>query len=179
MEMDFRIEDTVLEGRVVAVNQDLARIGCDAVVLSAHPTLLPGGGVSGALHRAAGPELARAAGPLGPLAPGEAAATPGFALPARMVIHAVAPPWSGGGRGEAEGLARCYAAVFRVAAASGARSLAIPAIGAGIYGWPPDAAAAIGVAAAREFVVAGPGRRVVFALLDLTAFRAFSDLLTG
>ncbi|WP_207461736.1 macro domain-containing protein [Azospirillum sp. SYSU D00513] len=173
----FDIEEAVLPGRVVVLNQGITDIRCDALVNSAHPTLMAGGGVSGAIHRAAGPELERAAAPLGPLEPGEAVATPAFLLPARHVIHAVAPVWHGGGSGEMEGLERCYAAILARAEEVGARSLVIPTIGTGIYGWPAENAAEIGIGAAERFVASGPERRAVFATTDGATARVFTARL--
>jgi O-acetyl-ADP-ribose deacetylase len=126
------------------VRADIAALDVDAVVNAANSTLLGGGGVDGAIHRAAGPELARAAGPLGPCPPGEARITRGFRLRARFVIHAVGPIWSGGDHGEPAILRRAYTHVFQLAReTSGIRSIALPAISTGAYGFPKDRAARI------------------------------------
>ena len=126
------------------VRSDIAALGVDAVVNAANSTLLGGGGVDGAIHRAAGPELARAAGPLGPCPPGEAVLTEGFRLRARFVIHAVGPIWSGGNHGEAAILRRVYTHVFQIARETpGIRTIAVPAISTGAYGFPKDRAARI------------------------------------
>jgi len=133
------------------VRADIAALDMDAIVNAANSTLLGGGGVDGAIHRAAGPELARAAGPLGPCPPGEAVITPGFGLRARFVIHAVGPIWSGGNHGEPAILRRAYAQVFRIARETpGIRSIALPAISTGAYGFPKDRAARIALTAMLE-----------------------------
>jgi O-acetyl-ADP-ribose deacetylase (regulator of RNase III) len=126
---------------------DITREHVDAVVTAANESLMGGGGVDGAIHRAAGPWLARAGGDAGPCAPGEAIATPAFDLdpPVRHVIHTVGPIWEGGGAGEAEILASCYRRSLQVADEVGARSVAFPAIATGIYGFPPERAARIAV----------------------------------
>ena len=129
---------------------DITTLRVDAIVNAANPTLAGGGGVDGAIHRAAGPELARAATALAPCAPGDAVVTPGFALPARFVVHVVGPIWAGGGRGEAATLRRAYDSAFRVAREREIRSIAFPAISTGAYGYPREEAAAIALAAMRR-----------------------------
>lgn len=119
----------------------------DAIVTAANKSLRGGGGVDGAIHAAAGPELAEAGARLAPCAPGDAKATPTFQLSPRIawVIHTVGPVWDGGSYGEAEILASCYRRVLEVADELGIRTLSIPAISTGIYGYPVDEAAAIAV----------------------------------
>ena len=135
------------------IRADITTLAVDAIVNAANPRLGGGGGVDGAIHRAAGPELAPAAMALGPCPPGEAVITPGFRLPARYVIHAVGPIWSGGAHGEADTLRRAYERAFAVAREKGSiRSIAFPAISTGVYGFPKREAAviAIGVMQAHE-----------------------------
>lgn len=130
---------------------DITTLAVDAVVNAANARLIPGGGVDGALNRAAGPQLGEAMAALGGCSPGEAKATAGFALPARWVIHTVGPIWRGGERGEADVLASCYRRSLGVAESLGARTIAFPAISTGIYGYPPEAAASVAVAAVRAY----------------------------
>ena len=130
---------------VTAWRGDITTLAVDAIVNAANSTLLGGGGVAGAIHRAAGPDLLAACRSLGGCPTGEAKATPGFALPARWVIHTVGPVWHGGGAGEADQLASCYRRSLAVAAEIGARSVAFPAISTGVYRFPRALAAEIAV----------------------------------
>jgi O-acetyl-ADP-ribose deacetylase len=130
------------------VQADITTLDVDAIVNAANSSLLGGGGVDGAIHRAAGPALARAAGALAPCATGSAVITPGFRLRARFVIHAVGPIWRGGARGEAALLAHAYESAFARATGDGTiRSIAFPAISTGIYGFPKDRAASVALSA--------------------------------
>ena len=132
--------------RIEAVEGDLTLQDTDAIVNAANRQLQGGGGVDGAIHRAAGArELHDACAALGGCEPGDAKATDGFALPARWIIHTVGPVWGGGGRGEPDVLASCYRRALEVADELGARSVAFPAISTGVYGYPPDRAAQIAV----------------------------------
>ncbi|HVI92444.1 MAG TPA: O-acetyl-ADP-ribose deacetylase [Anaeromyxobacter sp.] len=145
------MERTWLGGRVVVVQGDITRLDVDAIVNAANASLLGGGGVDGAIHRAAGPELLEACRPLGGARTGEAKITPGFRLQARHVIHAVGPVWQGGHAREDELLASCYRSALALAEGRGLRSIAFPAISTGAYGFPLERATAI---AAREIAAA-------------------------
>jgi O-acetyl-ADP-ribose deacetylase len=137
--------------RLEAVRGDITAEQVDAVVNAANSALRGGGGVDGAIHRAAGAERLRAAcRAIGGCPPGEAVVTEGFDLPARFIIHTVGPVWRGGGSGEPETLASCYRRALAVADEVGARSVAFPAISTGVYGYPPDLAAEVAVSTVRR-----------------------------
>ena len=129
---------------------DITRQCVDAIVNSANPSLLAGGGVCGAIHKAAGPELEAACKAIGRCGVGGAVITPAFNLPAKFVIHAVGPRWLDGMRGEPELLEQCYESIFRLVAENDFRSVAIPSIGTGIYHYPLGAAADIAIRVARQ-----------------------------
>jgi len=131
---------------------DITTLDVDAIVNAANKTLLGGGGVDGAIHRAAGPELLEACRKLGGAATGEAKITPGFRLPARWVIHAGGPVWHGGGRNESALLASCYRQSLEVARDHQVRSLAFPAISTGAYGYPIEKAAEVALYVIEAFL---------------------------
>ncbi len=154
---------------------DITAEDVDAIVNAANESLRGGGGVDGAIHRAAGRRLAEAGAAIGPCMRGDAMATPAFDLdpPVRHVIHTVGPVWKGGGSGEADVLASCYRRSLEVADGLGARSVAFPAIATGIYGFPPRQAAQIAVASIRSTATA-------VELVRLVAFdEAARDLLAA
>jgi O-acetyl-ADP-ribose deacetylase len=135
---------------------DLTQQDVDAIVNAANPTLLGGGGVDGAIHRAGGPAILEECRTLGGCAPGDVKATGGGNLPARYVFHAVGPIWHGGGEGEEELLASCHRRAIELADEHGCRSLAFPAISTGAYGYPVELAAPVAIEAAKEALAAHP-----------------------
>jgi O-acetyl-ADP-ribose deacetylase len=153
---------------------DITTLDVDAIVKAANEQLAAGGGVCGAIHRAAGPELARACSLLAPCPTGEARLTPGFRLPARFVLHAVGPVWHGGNSGEAQLLARAYRAALAIAKDHALRSVAFPAISTGIYGYPLQPATDVAVAAVREELkAASTVERVIFACFSPDVLAAY------
>ena len=157
---------------------DITTLSVDAIVNAANSSLLGGGGVDGAIHRAAGPDLTACCAGLGGCPTGAARITPGFRLPARHVIHTVGPVWRGGQHGEAAALADCYRNSLALAEAHGLRSIAFPAISCGVYGFPPEAAARIAVDNCRA-ARARPGtiEEIVLAAFDQRMALLLSEAL--
>jgi O-acetyl-ADP-ribose deacetylase (regulator of RNase III) len=142
--------------RMTVVQGDITKQEVDAIVNAANERLLGGGGVDGAIHRAAGPELKEECRKIGGCPTGEARITKGYRLPARYVIHAVGPVWQGGDRGEPEKLAACYRNALRLAVENGAKTVAFPGISTGVYGYPLEAATRIAMATVRDCLAAMP-----------------------
>ncbi|MBC7986457.1 MAG: O-acetyl-ADP-ribose deacetylase [Sphingomonadaceae bacterium] len=163
--------------RMRAIRADITTLEVDAIVNAANETLLGGGGVDGAIHRAAGPELLAACRAIGGCPTGEARITPAFRLPAKWVIHTVGPVWRGGGEGEPELLANCYRNSLALATEHGVRTIAFPAISCGVYSYPIEAATAIAVAEARAFLDEKSGMNVVFACFARNMLRTYDAAL--
>ena len=158
--------------RIEIVGGDITRLDVDAIVNAANRSLLGGGGVDGAIHRAAGPDLLQACRKLGGCATGEAKITPGFRLPARFVIHTVGPVWGGGERGEDRLLASCYRSALALAVEHGLAAIAYPAISTGAYGFPPDRAANIAMQTALAALGEGIAvERIVFCCFGAESLR--------
>lgn len=159
-----------------AIKADITTLAVDAIVNAANSSLLGGGGVDGAIHRAAGPQLLEACRFLGGCETGDAKTTAGFNLPARFVIHTVGPVWQGGRAGEAPQLAACYRRSLEEADAHGAASIAFPAISTGVYAYPPEQAARIAVDSVRTALPEHPAiREVIFCCFsdgDLARYQA-------
>lgn len=163
-----------MASKIEVLKVDITTLAVDAIVNAANTSLLGGGGVDGAIHRAAGPELFDECYRIGGCPTGEARLTKGYRLPAKHVIHTVGPVWSGGERGEPELLAKCYRSVFRIAHENGIRSLAFPAISCGVYRFPVDRAVKIAVTeTVAELVSSDAVQRVIFACFGDEVYRVY------
>lgn len=163
---------------IEVVQGDITTIEVDAVVNAANPSLLGGGGVDGAIHRAAGPDLLKECRLLGGCEPGGARATAGYRLPARWVIHTVGPIWQGGRRGEEETLRDCYRHSLLLAESLGARSIAFPSISTGIYGYPLERAVPVAVSEVRRHLEQSElPARALFVAFDEATYAAYCRAL--
>jgi len=161
-------------GEIEILQGDIAKLDVDAIVNAANTTLLGGGGVDGAIHRAAGPELLAECRTLGGCHPGEAKITHGYLLPARFVIHTVGPIWRGGKHDEARTLTNCYRNSLQLAMENEIKTVAFPAISCGSYGYPIKEAAQIAVKATREFLAVSENpRKVIFVLAGEDVYDAY------
>lgn len=177
----------MISGRVSIVQGDITRQKVDAIVNAANSSLLGGGGVDGAIHRAAGPKLLEECRTLGGCRTGEAKITSGYSLPARWVIHTVGPIWGGGkhgefldrpGEGEDELLASCYRKSLELAVEKGVRSIAFPAISTGAYGFPLERATRVALREVTMFLEGNPSiEKVVFVCFDARTLALYSRLL--
>ena len=164
--------------KIAIVRGDITKLDVDAIVNAANSTLLGGGGVDGAIHRAAGSDLLAECRTLGGCPPGHAKLTRGYNLPARFVIHTVGPVWTGGKHGEAEVLANCYRNSLRLALENKIKTIAFPAISCGAYGYPIPEAAEIAVKTTRECLAANDKiDKVIFALWSDEIAAAYRQLL--
>ena len=166
------------DSRIQIVHGDITKLDVDAIVNAANSTLLGGGGVDGAIHRAAGTELLAECRALGGCEPGKAKITRGYRLPERFVIHTVGPIWRGGKRGEARILANCYRNSLRLAVENEIKTIAFPAISCGAYGYPIEQAAQIALETTREFLAATQNiHRVIFVLWGDDVYDAYREAL--
>ena len=166
------------DSKIEVARGDITKVNVDTIVNAANTTLLGGGGVDGAIHRGAGPELLAECRTLGGCPPGEARITRGYRLPARFVIHTVGPIWRGGTRAEPETLANCYRSSLQLAVENGLKTIAFPAISCGAYGYPISDAARIAVRSTQEFLEADDKiEKVVFVLWGEDIYDVYSQLL--
>lgn len=173
-------EWVAMTSKIEVVKADITTLVMDAIVNAANESLLGGGGVDGAIHRAAGPELLAECRTLDGCETGRAKITKGYRLPAKFVIHTVGPVWAGGERNEPELLKSCYQSVFKIARENGIRSLAFPAISCGIYGYPIEKAVKIAITETRaELARSLDVEKVIFACFGNDIFRTYQRAVDG
>lgn len=168
----------MIKEKIDIVDGDITTLSVDAIVNAANSELMNGGGVNGAIHQAAGPELQQACEKLGGCKTGQAKVTDGYHLPARLIIHTVGPIWRGGAKGEYKLLASCYVNSLKAALDNQAKSIAFPALSCGIYGFPVSQAATIAVKETANFLELHPEiEKVIFVCFDDTIHEAYQQAL--
>lgn len=172
------MRDRVIFDRIELVQCDITTLTVDAIVNAANTSLLGGGGVDGAIHRAAGPEMLTHCRKLGGCSTGEAKLTPGFNLPAKFVIHTVGPVWRGGHYNEDSLLASCYERSLEIAVSNGFQSIAFPAISTGVYGFPSDKASNIAIQTIKNFLIKNAlPKKVVIVCFDRKTYDLYRTIL--
>lgn len=170
----------MIKQKLKIVKGDITQLQVDAIVNAANTTLLGGGGVDGAIHRAAGPELLKECKTLGGCSTGLAKITQGYRLPAKYIIHTVGPVWHGGGKGEAKLLASCYSSSLNLALANQVKTIAFPAISCGVYGYPLSQATQIAVAEAAKFLQLHEEITMIyFVCFDEAVYQAYENALNS
>ncbi|MCH7641590.1 O-acetyl-ADP-ribose deacetylase [Patescibacteria group bacterium] len=168
-----------ISSKVEIVEGDITKLKVDAIVNAANESLLGGGGVDGAIHRAAGPKLLEECRTLGGCEPGQVKATLGYELPAKYVIHTVGPVWQGGDKHEAETLKDCYLNSLKLAEEKGAKIIAFPNISTGIYGYPKDEAAEIAIDVVETYLRSSEKiEKVIFVCFDEENYNLYNEILT-
>lgn len=167
-----------MKSKITIIKRDITKVKADAIVNAANKTLLGGGGVDGAIHRAAGPKLLEECKKLGGCETGEAKITKGYNLPAKYVIHTVGPIWQGGHKGEEEKLASCYRNSLKLAVKNNIKSIAFPSISTGAYGYPIEKAAPIALREVKEFLKKNDSiKEVIFVLFSGEDFQIYQNLV--